>query len=243
MKIFGILNLTPDSFSGSNTYQDAAQMLQDGADYIDVGAESTRPNATPITPQQEWARLEPFFKTSQNIPISLDTRHPETLAKALAYNNLKFLNDVSGLENAQMVRLAKNSGINVVVMHSLTVPADKNVVLTSAPIQTLKNWFTSKLAALTAAGISPNKIIFDPGLGFGKTQAQNAQIVEKAPELAAFCHNLGTKILYGHSRKSFLNVPESQRDLETARLTRYLYAANVDFVRVHNVKQNLEAIK
>jgi dihydropteroate synthase len=83
----------------------------------------------------------------------------------------------------------------------------------------------------------------DPGLGFGKTQQQSAEIVAKAPELASFCHNLGTKILYGHSRKSFLNVPESQRDLETARLTRYLYAANVDFVRVHNVKQNLEAIK
>jgi dihydropteroate synthase len=243
MKIFGILNLTPDSFSGSNTYQDAEQMLLDGADYIDVGAESTRPNATEVTPEEEWARLEPFFKTAKKIPISLDTRNPQTLKKALAYNNINFLNDVSGLQNDQMVQLAKNTDINVIVMHSLTVPADKNVVLTSPPVQTLKNWFTSKLAHLTAAGINPNKIIFDPGLGFGKNMAQSAEIVQKAPELAAFCHALGTKILYGHSRKSFLNVPDSQRDLETARLTRYLYAANVDFVRVHNVKQNLEAIK
>lgn len=254
MELIGIINLTPDSFSdggknliAANAMTAAEEMLNDGAAYIDIGAESTRPGATPTSPEEEWQRLEPFLKAAGNLPISLDTRNLATAARALEYNNVRILNDVNGLGDREMLRLAVKYDIMAIVMHSLTVPADKNVVLTTPAIPTLKNWISTKFKALTDAGMKPRNIIFDVGLGFGKTPEQSVELVKAAPEFAELCHGLGTKILYGHSRKGFLslftNKPAEQRDSETALITALLSKAKVDFARVHDIRANNTLLK
>lgn len=242
MKIFGILNLSPDSFSGFNSIEDAHKIILSGADFIDIGAESTRPNASPVSANEEINRLAPALEKLSAYTLSLDTYKPQTASYCLKYSNIKFLNDVNGFNNPEMIKIAAQSDVNLIVMHSLTVPADKNIVLSTPPVDTLKDWFTQKLKQLKAAGITENRIIFDVGIGFGKSPVQCRELILHAPEMAIFCHNLGVKLLYGHSRKSFMNIPLEQRDVETAHITRYLAMANVDFVRVHDVTSNKKAI-
>jgi 2-amino-4-hydroxy-6-hydroxymethyldihydropteridine diphosphokinase / dihydropteroate synthase len=128
-------------------------------------------------------------------------------------------------------------------MHSLTVPADKNITLEGPPVLALKEWMEIKFSELIQKGITSNKMIFDVGIGFGKTAAQSRDLIEAAPDLAQFCHKLGARILYGHSRKSFLEAAENNKDAQTARITAGLAAAKVDFARVHDIKSNLAAIK
>lgn len=245
MQLIGILNLTPDSFSDGGKYSAAEtaliyaqMMLSEGAAYIDIGAESTRPGAETITPLEEWSRMENFVKASGNIPLSIDTRNPETAARALKYKNVKILNDVSGLENNDMLELAVKNPVDIIVMHSLTVPADKNIVLTTPPVPTLQDWIQAKFIHLKEAGIDASRIIFDVGVGFGKTAAQSMELISAAAELAKTCHDLGTRILFGHSRKSFLGAEKSNKDIETARITALLDAAGVDFARVHDIQSN-----
>jgi dihydropteroate synthase len=245
MQIFGILNLTPDSFSdgGKNpTVNDACEMITQGAYAIDIGAESTRPGAETISHEEELKRLKPFLDSATDIPLSLDTRNFETAHWALSYKNIKYLNDVSGFNDARMIKLAADTKVNIIVMHSLTVPADKDIILKTPVIPTLKTWMKEKFQELREAKIAAEKIIFDPGLGFGKNPEQSREIVANAADLATFAHNLGCKILYGHSRKSFLQVTPEKRDIETATISRYLCAANIDYVRVHNVEINQKAI-
>ncbi len=246
----GIINLTPDSFSDGGKNFDSAtalanaqDMIKQGASYIDVGAESTRPGAETITPAEEWKRLENFLLVADSIPISLDTRNYETAKLALIYSKIKILNDVSGFNDKRLIALAATYDINVITMHSLTVPADRNITLQVPPVPALKEWINTKFKELTASGIKTERIIFDVGIGFGKTPAQSYELIAAAPELAAFCHNLGCRILYGHSRKSFLQAPESNKDIETARITAHLALAGVDFVRVHDIKSNLAALQ
>lgn len=253
MELIGIINLTPDSFSdggknliAANAITSAEEMLGDGAAYIDVGAESTRPGAETITPELEWRRIEPFLKAVKNIPVSIDTRNASTAARALEYNNVKILNDVSGFNDPEMVKLVAKHDTIIIVMHSLTVPADKNVVMTTPAVPALKSWISEKFKILTSAGIKPGKIIFDVGLGFGKTPQQSIELVQGAAELASHCHGLGTRILYGHSRKGFLGLftdkPAQERDNETAQITTLLAKAKVDFARVHAIKPNKIAL-
>jgi dihydropteroate synthase len=141
-----------------------------------------------------------------------------------------------------MIKLTAQSEVELIIMHSLTVPADKEIILTTPPVKTLQNWIFQKIASLKTYGISESRMIFDVGLGFGKNAVQCRELVINAPEMAIFCHNLGVRLLYGHSRKSFMNLPLEQRDVETAEITRYLAMANVDFVRVHNAAINKTAI-
>ena len=243
MQLIGILNLTPDSFSdgGQNSSPELAlakaqELISQGAAYIDVGAESTRPGAEPVTAAEEWGRLAPFLNIADFIPLSLDTRNYKIATTAFIYSQIKILNDVSGFNDPRMVQLAVKYNADIIAMHSLSVPANKNIVLQAEPVATLKEWINTKFKALTAAGITQDHIIFDVGLGFGKTAAQSWELVENAAELAHFCHKLGTRILYGHSRKSFLKAAPGEEDSETAKITARLAAAGVDFARVHAIK-------
>ncbi len=265
MKIFGILNLTPDSFSDGGEFistekavAQARKMMDRGALAIDIGAESTRPDAELITPEVEWQRLKPVLnslsspygstigsprkdpavKPQDDVVISIDTRNPTTARRALQYNNVKYLNDVSGFTNPEMLAIAANAGVHIIAMHSLSVPADKDITLTAPPVKTLLEWFSFKLIEFTKSGIDPEKIIFDPGIGFGKTPEQSRELIKHAPELARACHKLGCRILYGHSRKSFLGGDIASRDVETAEISRYLQSAGVDYIRVHNIELN-----
>ncbi|MEM7174248.1 MAG: dihydropteroate synthase, partial [Bacteroidota bacterium] len=255
--IVGILNITPDSFSDGgkhNTVEKAfAQyqlLVKQGASVIDIGAESTRPNATLLDPEEEWKRLEPILKkiaihqqqTEDDTLLSLDSRHATTLEKALPFG-ITYANDVSGLYDEKMCRLIAQHQLKAILMHHTTIPADPQVTLSTqrCAVQEVLTWGKQRIEALQKAGIEKKQIIFDPGIGFGKTPYQSLKLIAN---LQAF-HTLGCALMLGHSRKSFMKVftkfPASQRDLQTALMAAKV-ARQVDYLRVHNVKATNEAI-
>ncbi len=262
-ELVGIINITPDSFSdgGENfspqtALENILQLVDDGVDVIDIGAESTRPNATPISHEEEWKRLEPVLSRLSGfpIPISVDTRHAETARKALALG-VGWINDVSGFSDPEMVAAVRDSDSKLVVMHSLTVPADKNVILPVDvdPVEYLISWARVRFEELEKAGIKRDRIIFDAGIGFGKNAQQSEAIIDGVARFK----ELGVPILIGHSRKSFIRdchsecneeslhnnekiLRQAQDDIDdaTIKISQFLAENGVDYLRVHNVKRH-----
>lgn len=250
--LMGIVNATPDSFSNHDRERSRESLLQSvydlfksGVSYIDVGAESTRPGAQVLKPETEWERLKPVLDLVKElkpqhpfVKVSLDTYHPETAEKALDFR-VDILNDVQGLENPRMQDVAKNYE-SVIVMHSLTIPADKNVTWPEDvnPVNEMRTWLEQKLDNLSSIG--NNKIIWDPGFGFGKTPAQSLELVKNFSEFK----DLPVRSLVGHSRKSFMNIwtdkPFHQRDPETLAASALLLNQGADILRVHNVPLHQE---
>ena len=190
-QLVGIANITPDSFSDggkSFTTQDALShieaMMEEGADIIDIGAESTRPNATPLSPEEEWQRLEPVLPLAIALTekhkrlISIDTRHADTAAKAAALG-VDWLNDVSGFTQPEMISVAAESECDVVVMHALSIPANPAEQLPedSSAIEDVMHFFEGRVEALEKAGIARERIILDPGIGFGKSAEQSLELI------------------------------------------------------------------
>lgn len=252
--IVGILNVTPDSFSDGDQYLDpdfaykhANKMVKEGASVIDIGAESTRPGAKTIDPEEEWRRLGPILKklrdSDLNAWISVDTRNPETATKALL-EGVDWINDVSGLDSPQMIELLAKSEVNVVFMHNLGVPANKNIVIDENKdvVMVIKEWATKKIEALMENRINKTRLIFDPGIGFGKTAEQSLEIIKRINEFK----ELGVRLMIGHSRKSFIGLfidkKAEDRDKETAEISSFLAHQSIEFLRVHNVRANLDAI-
>ena len=246
-QIVGILNITPDSFSDGGTFftKEAAKaritaLIDEGAGVIDIGAESTRPGATPLTAEQEWQRLEPIIQSLSfpAVQFSIDTRHAQTAARLMPYA-IDWINDVSGF-SPPMIDAVKNSRCKLVVMHSLTVPADKNIVIPESQdvMETVLSFAQDKIASLVKAGINADRIIFDPGIGFGKTAAQSMTIIR---EIARF-KPLGVPILIGHSRKSFLATTGQDRDAATLAMSKFLIEQGVDYIRVHDVAAHRKLI-
>ena len=214
-----IINATPNSFSEDNNlnnYQDIFknidQAISCGAHMIDIGAEATNPKASAIKNTDEWERLEPVLEyissnknkwSKQDIQISLDTRNYQTFEKALKYDCIDILNDVSGLTNPNMQNLVKDSQIKAVYMHSLSVPAKKDIILPldKDPVEQVYNWGKLQLENLTNLGIKKENLIFDPGIGFGKNSIQSLKLIQN---LSRF-KDLDIDLLLGHSRKSWLN--------------------------------------
>ncbi len=257
-EIVGVLNVTPDSFSDGGMCFDPAQALKqarrlvaDGASILDVGAESTRPGARALEPGEEWARLEPVLiallrerhGSPEPFRVSVDTRHPETAARALLAG-VDWINDVSGLQNPAMIRVLRESDCPIVIMHSLSVPADPSLTLPEDedPVQEIERWTHDILEALKDAGIFRRRLILDPGLGFGKTLPQNWEVVRRLAEL----HRFELPLYVGHSRKSFLaaatDAPASGRDLESAVLSTRLAASGAAYLRVHDVAATERAL-
>lgn len=240
MQLMGIINITPDSFSddGMLTTEDVVKrferLVDDGADIIDIGAESTRPGAVALAHQEEWTRLEAPLQAimqhplRQRVSISVDTRHWQTAERALMMG-ADIINDVSGLSDASMIALLKDALCDIVVMHSLTIPADKNATLPENvdPIAVVLRW----KKRMVSLGISEQRLIFDCGIGFGKTIAQSRTLIEQFGELKAS----GGRWLMGHSRKSFLNVPMEMRDAATLEISKQLAVQGVDIIRIHDV--------
>lgn len=243
-KLMAILNITPDSFSGDGRMNSTtaavrfAELAEAGADIVDVGAESTRPGAAVVTAEEEWTRLVPVLKATTTHParsrvkLSIDTRHAATAKAALALG-VDIINDVSGLTDPAMIEVLGRHRCPVIVMHALTIPADPNVTLpdTCDPVEVILAW-KSKVSTM---GIAPSRLIYDPGIGFGKTAQQSWALVERAGELAAS----GGQWLFGHSRKSFLKLfteaaPEG-RDGLTLDFSRKLAAVGVQYLRVHDI--------
>lgn len=252
-QIVAIVNLTSDSFSGDGLFRSpekalehVAAVAQSGADVIDIGAESTRPGATPLTAGEEWRRLEPFLAQiaaydAPPCPLSLDTRHAETAEKALKTGIISWINDVSSASDPAMPEVVARYGCRYVMTHSLSVPANPALTLPEGedPVRHLVNWSNKMIYRCVKAGIAKENLILDPGIGFGKTTEQSITILKHINTLKA----IGLPVLIGHSRKSFLKqfAPEAEaagRDPETLALSLWLAEQKVDYMRVHNVKEH-----
>lgn len=253
-QLIAILNLTPDSFSDGSLHAPSSQvlghaqsLLAAGASILDVGAESTRPGAQQLSANQEIQRLEPVLTdlidlcTKRGASLSIDTYHPATATFALE-RGAKFVNDVSGGYNEDMWRLVKEHNAKLIVMHSLSLPADPKVVLSGSPFPHLESWVELVKDKANKFQVPYSNVILDPGLGFGKSAEQSWQIASNISQL--FCH--GFDILVGHSRKSFLSKvtkkPAPERDLETALVSLLLCQQGVHYLRVHNIDQNIAAL-
>jgi len=242
-KLVGIVNVTPDSFSDGGAYkanEKISELIKDGADIIDIGAESTRPNAVLLSPDEEWQRLEPVIKNidfAQDVGWSFDTRHLETVKKIIAYSNAKiFINDIS--YNEKMSELARANSCTIILTHTMSIPADPKITMpeNTDAVKEVYNWAAILLEKY------PNAII-DVGIGFGKTAQQSLAIIKNISRIKS----LGADVMVGHSRKSFLSLfcdkPAKERDPETLIISSYLIDQKVDYLRVHDVKSHSSLLK
>ena len=254
----GIVNLTPDSFSDGGELVDwpaiethVDTMHAAGAQILDFGAESTRPGAAPLTAAEELARLVPVLERivakyagePLRPLLSVDTYHAQTAARALALG-ADIINDVGGLASPEMLELAANGTADWVAMHSLTVPADPRRVLPvdANPCAEVERWLETRLEAWTAAGLDLDRILFDPGIGFGKNQLQSLALLRDIERFQKY----GLRLLVGHSRKSFMQsfaTHHAERDLVTIGASLQLCAHGVEVLRVHNVAAHAAAYR
>ena len=245
-KLVAILNVTPDSFSDGGTVAPGAvlvkaqQLIDEGADVLDVGAESTRPDAAALSAEEEWQRLAPVWGDvaalchKSGVLLSLDTRHAPTAQRVLAFG-CDWINDVSGFRDEAMLAAVKDSPCKLVVMHALSVPAVRGeAVETEDIVAFMHDWIAQTANRLMGQGIARERLIFDAGIGFGKSPAQNVQLLARLGEYKA-----GWPLLMGHSRKSFLSLftdkPAAQRDELTRVVSAMLAAQGADYLRVHDV--------
>ncbi|MFT8636691.1 MAG: dihydropteroate synthase [Pseudoclavibacter sp.] len=260
MRIMGVLNVTPDSFSDGGAWMDPVQAVQhardlraDGADYIDVGGESTRPGSVRVPLVEEQRRVLPVIRAlaAEQIPVSVDTMNAET-ARAAVAAGASVINDVSGgLLDPDMVPVVAATGAHVVISHwrgLLGSPADRtdyDDVVTEVCAH-----LAVRVDAYLAAGVNPERIIVDPGLGFSKTGEQNWRLLGEIEAVA----DLGFPVLIGASRKRFLShfAPrlktdgagdQAVRDAATAAITALLADRPVWGVRVHNVAASTAALR
>jgi len=246
-KIMGILNLTPDSFSDGGLYEDIenatahlVQLVQDGADIIDIGAESTKPFSEAVPTDKQLEKLLPvldFIRDNNiEIPISIDTRSSE-VAKYCLEAGATAINDVSGFNfDNKMVEVAADFGCPVVIQHSKGIPETMQINpmyenLMDEIFLDLKR----RIDFAISNGIKKENIIIDPGIGFGKTREHNFEIIRRIEEL----QSLDCPILLGLSRKSLLNMKDADnavKDIFTVALNTLAVEKKVDIIRVHNVK-------
>lgn len=246
--VMGILNLTPDSFSDGGRYNEAeraegrvGEMVAEGADLLDLGAESTRPGAVEVEEEEEWARLEPVLRRlapRAPVPLSVDTYKAGVAERALRAGAV-IVNDVWGLRrDPAMADVVAAAGAGVVLMDNRVEPVD-----TADCVAVVAETLGDSLERARRAGIAPGRIVLDPGIGFGKTYAQNLEVLAGLSRL----RTLGYPLLLGASRKSVigktLDLPADQRLEGTLALTVAGAAAGVDLVRVHDVRANWRAAR
>jgi dihydropteroate synthase len=250
--IMGVLNVTPDSFSDGGDFADVRTaiehgktLLAAGADIVDVGGESTRPGAAPVSPQDEAARVLPVIRalSEAGAIVSIDTRHAAVMGQAVAAG-ARIINDVTALTgDPDSPRVAAQSGAAIVLMHMLGEPQTMQQDPRYADVTCdLVDYFTTRLSALAALGVAPARIAVDPGIGFGKTVAHNVQLLD---ELAAF-HVFGCPLLLGASRKSFIGrlsrgETPKQRIAGTLAAHQMGWDRGVQVVRVHDVNESYQA--
>ncbi|MBK1829816.1 dihydropteroate synthase [Verrucomicrobiaceae bacterium R5-34] len=255
--LMGILNTTPDSFSdgglhqaGSRAVRVALEMQDAGAAIIDVGGESTRPGAPPVSAEEEIARTAPVIESiraQSDVLISIDTSKAAVALAAIAAG-ADIVNDVTGLlGDPDMSTVCAESGVGVVVMHMQGTPRtmQQNPQYTEGVVAEVADFFRQRCRALVEAGIQLESLCFDPGIGFGKTLDQNLALIQ---QLAALQSDIARPLLLGVSRKSFLGTitgietPE-HRDAATAMITAMTCQQGVCLHRVHNVPLNKQALQ
>ncbi len=247
--VMGVLNLTPDSFSDGGRFVDpqvaiahAHRMVDAGADIIDVGAESTRPygDAQAVMLAEERARLEPVLPAlvELDVPISIDTMKAEVAEWAIA-QGAAIANDVWGLQrDRNMARVVAARGVPVIVMHNREA-ADPTIDI----MADVEAFFVRSLAIAQRAGIAADRIVLDPGIGFGKTQQQSMHVLARLDELARFNH----PILVGASRKRFISsvVPSDPDHRLGGSIAAHLLAVRrgAAIVRTHDVAETVQALR
>jgi dihydropteroate synthase len=251
--IMGVLNVTPDSFSdGGNFFsqekavQHALQMELEGADIIDVGAESTRPGSAGVSAEEEWMRLAPVLaalRTRLKIPVSIDTRKAEIAAKAVE-SGAEIINDVSGLKHdARMAEVAARARVGLILMHMRGEPATmQQRPFARDVLKDVVRGLRESIGMARKAGVLESRIVLDPGIGFGKSYAQNYELLGKLSVVA----KLGFPLLVGTSRKGFIGKTlEMSGKVASAEVKLWGTAAAVaasilngaHIVRVHDVEE------
>lgn len=238
--IMGIINATPDSFSdgGENfsvedALKTAIQMEKQGADILDIGGQSTRPDSIPISGAEEWGRLEkilPSVLKATKLPVSVDTFYPEVAEKALSIG-CHIINDVSGTVNPKMAEVIKKYGAGWVLMHSSTEE-------TANIAECIHNRLSTMLETAISLGVNAQNICLDPGIGFGKTMEQNLKIIFDTNKIKLN----GNAYLLGASRKRVIgyavgdnSLPFKERDFGTVAINTIGVLGGADILRVHNV--------
>lgn len=252
-RVMGILNITPDSFSDGGRYLDPAvavtrarQMVAEGAAIIDVGGESTRPGAAAVAVEEEIARVVPVIQAlaaELPVPVSVDTSKPEVMRAAVAAG-AGLINDVCALQQPGALAAAAELQVPVCLMHMQGEPRTMQQAPQYADVVAeVREFLAQRVEECIAAGIARERILLDPGFGFGKTLAHNLSLLKHLPML----HDLGQPLLVGMSRKSMigavLDVPLADRlygSVAVATLGAWLGAA---IVRVHDVKASADALK
>lgn len=245
VQLVGILNVTPDSFSDGGQFLDpkaavahAERLFADGASLVDVGAESTRPGAEPLSDDEEWRRLEPVLRELlARYPgkISLDSYRPATVRRALAIGPV-IVNDVTGMHNPEMVQVVLEHKPRVIIMQlpgTDTQAAHRNPTMTTA--EQVRDDLLKQAAVLEAGGLPRENIILDPGIGFGKTMELNRELLEFAKTVPQY------PVMIGYSRKRFLGDDrmELALNLEAGKIAIESGAA---FLRVHDVAGHRQLI-
>ncbi len=252
--LMGIVNITPDSFSDGGNFLNpqaaltqALSLLDAGADLLDLGGESTRPNAQPITPKEERSRvlpvLEALLKARPGAIVSVDTYHSQTAAAAIAAG-AEIINDVSGLQwDARMAETLARLQPGAILMHTRGKPTEWRTLPPLAPDEVMPlvlDGLRQTLAQALAAGIPPETIVLDPGFGFGKLGPDNFILLDRLAEF----HQLGFPLLAGLSRKRFLTAhltnptPAQILEATTAAHLRCI-AAGAHILRVHEIPASL----
>lgn len=252
-KVMGILNVTPDSFSDGGKFAsfDAAlaqveQMISDGVDIIDIGGESTRPGAAEVSLEDEVARVIPLLKAIKakfDIKVSIDTSKAEVMSQAIACG-ADIINDVRALQNEGCLAVLAKSDVPVCLMHMQGLPRTmQDNPQYEDVIQDIKQFFIDRIKVCEQAGIKRERIIIDPGFGFGKTLEQNYQLLAQLHQF----DDLGLPLLSGTSRKSMIgNLLQRNVDERLAgSLTTAIIAAqqNASIIRVHDVKETVDALQ
>lgn len=254
-EIMGILNVTPDSFSDGGRFSavdaavsQAGKMIDEGAAIIDIGGESTRPGAEDVPVGEEMQRTVPVIRElAKQFPgtcLSIDTSKAE-VASAAIEAGAHVLNDVTGFRDPAMIKVAAETGAGAVAMHMLGSPRTmQNSPVYQEVVGEVKAFFSEQLEKMVSGGIEESAIVFDPGIGFGKTLEHNLELLKRIDELEVG----GRPILLGVSRKSFigklLNSDEmADRSWPTVGITAYTAEKGVPLHRVHEVKSNYESLR
>ena len=249
MLVMGILNVTPDSFSDGGQFDSSTaavarglEMVAEGADIIDIGGESTRPGAQRTSQEQELKRTIPVIKAlaEQGVVVSIDTMRAE-VARAAVEAGVTYINDVSGgIAYAEMHRTAAELGVNYILMHWRGHSLNMNTKATySDVVAEVKAELSQQITKALTAGITPENLLIDPGLGFAKDTDHNWELLKRIDEIV----DLGYPVLIGASRKRFLGGDSPlERDEATLDVTKGLIGKGIWGVRVHVVAAHKEVI-
>lgn len=246
----GVVNVTPDSFSDGGRFEDAEaaiahaiQLAEEGADILDVGGESTRPGAAPVSQEEELRRVLPVIRQLRDLPVSVDTRHPAVMRAALDFG-ASMINDVEALAAPGALEAVASSDCAVCLMHKQGDPATmQRDPRYDDVVSQVVAFLEKRMAACADAGIAPDRIVVDPGFGFGKTLAHNLTLLKELPGFA----RLEAPLLAGWSRKSSLGKitgrAEGERLAASLAMALLSLQGGARILRVHDVRETRDVVK